>query len=287
MSEKNEPTKKTILPPEHEAAWNVRLIDAHCHVNSDPSRADADGVLKRAERAGVRRMLIVGSDRDSSFEAVRLARAYEDSGVYAAAGVHPHDSSAVSEGLPPDLADLSNDSRVVAVGETGLDYYYDYSPREVQQNVFRMHLEWAHRARKPVVIHVRDAMEDALRILYELPQGTRRELKLLFHCYAGGLEYLDAMRDLDAYMSLGGPVTWPKNDALREVAARIPEDRLLCETDSPWLTPKPYRGKLNEPAYVGFVYETIASVRGLSLDKFAGIVDANANRLFGWGTLYV
>jgi TatD DNase family protein len=191
----------------------------------------------------------------------------------------------VEEGLPEELLGLARDSRTAAIGETGLDYYYDHSPRHVQQEIFLRHLEWASEANKPLVIHVRDAMPDTLKLL-EKASPDPSKTPLVFHCYSGGLEYLSAMRELGAYLSLGGPVTWPKNGALREVAARIPEDRLLCETDSPWLTPKPYRGKLNEPAYLLFVYDEIAISRGLSLERLARIVVENAARLFGWGILH-
>jgi TatD DNase family protein len=239
--------------------------------------------MQRATDVGVRRILVVGSDLSDSVEAVTMAHAFEGSGVFAAVGVHPHDSKTVPDGLPDSLLRLADDPRVVAIGETGLDYFYDHSPRDVQRKVFCMHASWARRTGKPLVLHVRDAMEDALATLAGLPFDAG-ELRLLFHCYAGGQEHLDAMRSLDAYMSLGGPVTWPKNDDLRRTAALIPEDRLLCETDAPWLTPGPHRGKLNEPAFVRYVYETLADVRGVSTDALARAVSANAARLFGWGS---
>jgi TatD DNase family protein len=276
------------------------LIDAHCHINSEQLRKDAAGVVRRAADAGVKRLLVAGSDPATSAEAVELARAYERESVYAAVGVHPHDAKiltgAISTGaaptgiaLPETLLRLADDPRVAAIGETGLDYHYDHSPRSVQKDAFRLHIAWAGRTGKPLVIHVRDslpasgAMNDALDLLKEAEERT---FPLLFHCYAGGLEYLNAMKELDAYLSIGGPVTWPKNEELREVASRIPEQRLLCETDSPWLTPLPFRGKRNEPAYVRFVYEAIAEARGLSADDLARVVDANAARLFGWGSVY-
>ncbi|MDR1048873.1 MAG: TatD family hydrolase [Synergistaceae bacterium] len=272
------------------------FIDSHCHLNSEQLREDAPGVVRRAADAGVKRLLVVGSDIESSAEAVKLAHVYEREGVYAAVGVHPHDSKILrGTALPEELLKLADDPRVAAIGETGLDYYYEHSPRGVQQDAFRLHIAWAARIGKPLVIHVRDAlpdddgaakntaMEDALKILKETAEESP---PLLFHCYAGGLEYLDAMRELDAYLSVGGPVTWPKNEALRETAAKIPENRLLCETDSPWLAPKPYRGKVNEPAYVRFVYETVAEARGISADALARALDANASRLFGWGSVY-
>jgi TatD DNase family protein len=262
------------------------FIDTHCHINSDQLRADGASFVGRAGEAGVAHILVAGSDLATSLEAVELAHTYELQGVYAAVGVHPHDAKTVEGGLPEELLNLARDSRVVAIGETGLDYYYDHSPRNVQQSVFLMHLKWAAEINKPLVLHVRDAMPDILELLGGGNSSLSSKIPLIFHCYAGGLEYLSAMRDLDAYLSLGGPVTWPKNDALRLVAARIPENRLLCETDSPWLTPKPHRGKLNEPAYVRLVYEEIAKARDLSVERLARIVDENAARLFGWGILH-
>ena len=151
-----------------------------------------------------------------------------------------------------------------------------------------MHVDWAFGVKKPLVIHVRNAvgdslaMDDALALLDSFPEKP----VLMFHCYAGGLRYMDAMKRLDAYISIAGPVTWGKNDELRAVASAVPKERLLCETDSPWLAPQPNRGKLNEPAYVRFVYETIAKERGLSLDELARVVDTNTSRLFGWEALY-
>jgi TatD DNase family protein len=267
------------------------LVDSHCHINSEPLRADAPGVVRRAAEAGVGRVLVAGSDPATSAEAVELARVYRNEGLFAAVGVHPHDAKLLNGAneLPEDLLRLADDPRVAAIGETGLDYHYDHSPRDAQRASFRLHIDWAARVGKPLVVHVRDALpareatEDALSIL----RDAAKSVPLLFHCYAGGLEYLDAMRDLDAYLSLGGPVTWPKNGELRETAARIPENRLLCETDSPWLTPAPHRGRVNEPAYVRLVYEAIAAERGLSADALARALDANAARLFGWTPLYV
>lgn len=258
------------------------LIDTHCHLNSPQLRAETPCLLANARSAGIGRLLVVGGDLPTSVEAVALARLHAD--VYAAVGIHPHDASTAEDGLPPELLELARGARVVAVGETGLDYHYDHSPREVQKEVFRRHIAWALCADKPLVIHVREAWEDTLELLRASEAG--KVPKMVFHCYSGGLEGLEAARGLDAYLSLAGPVTWTKNDALREVAGRIPEDRLLLETDAPWLTPAPYRGKRNEPAYVRYVYETVASVRGVAPEVLARQVDANAARLFGWGSLY-
>ena len=263
------------------------LIDSHCHLNSDELREDADALVRRAAEAGVGRMVVVGCDLEDSREAVEMAHRYAANGVYAAVGVHPHEASRCADGLPEALLALAADERVVALGEAGLDYYYDHSPREVQRSVFAMHVDWAARVRKPLVLHVRDAMDDALSLLEGLEPEVRGGLKLLFHCYAGGLGCLDRVLALGAWCALGGAVTWARSDALREVAARIPSDRLLLETDCPWMAPKPFRGKLNEPSYVRYVYEAVAAARGVALEMLAGQVEDNACTFFGWGRSHV
>lgn len=263
------------------------LIDSHCHLNSDQLRGDADALVRRAAEAGVGRMLVVGSDLEDSREAVAMARRYEADGVFAAVGVHPHEAARYADGLPEELLALASDERVVALGEAGLDYYYDHSPRGVQRSVFRMQLDWAVRVKKPLVLHVRDAMDDVLSILDELGPGTLRGLKLLFHCYSGGLAYLDGVLALGAWCAVGGAVTWARSDELREVVARIPADRLLLETDCPWMAPRPFRGRLNEPAYVRYVYEAAAAARGVAPEALAGQMEENARALFGWGNVHV
>lgn len=263
------------------------LIDSHCHLNSDELREDADALVRRAAEAGVGRMVVVGCDLEDSREAVGMAHRFRESGVYAAVGVHPHEASRYADGLPEALLALAADERVVALGEAGLDYYYDHSPRDVQRSVFRMHLEWAAAVRKPLVLHVRDAMDDVLSLLEGLGPGMRSSLKLLFHCYSGGLGYLDRVLGLGARCAIGGAVTWARSDELREVAARIPADRLLLETDCPWMAPRPFRGKLNEPSYVRYVYEAVAAARGVAFETLAGQVEENARTFFGWGRSHV
>ena len=266
------------------------LVDAHCHINSTQLRKNVSSVISRAAGAGVKRMLTVGYNLRNSAEAAELAAKYGTGGVYATAGVHPHDAATVAGGLPDELLKLAEAPGVVAVGETGLDYYRDLSPRDVQRKVFRMHIDWALEAKKPLIIHVRNpdgnslAMDETLKILDLVPDKPI----LMFHCYAGGLRYKNAMKKLDAYISIAGPITWPnKGDELKAVASAFPKERILCETDAPWLSPQPYRGKLNEPAYVRFVYEAIAQARHLALDDLARAVDANASRFFGWQAIYV
>ena len=265
------------------------LIDSHCHINSEELRADAEALVLRAAGAGVGRILLVGCDLENSLEAVQMAHRFADRGAWACTGIHPHEASRFADGLPDALLELAGDDRVCALGEMGLDYYYDLSPHEVQREVFRRQLEWAAEADMPVVLHVREArqeegsggaMEDALAILGDFPG-----LRLLFHCYSGGLKYLDEVLSRGALCALGGAATWKGrgSDALREVLQRVPEDRLLLETDCPWMAPAPFRGKLNEPSWVARVYETAAQVRGVSVDVLARQVAHTAARFFNWG----
>jgi TatD DNase family protein len=252
------------------------LIDSHCHLNSKEFRGSVGFYLDRAEKAGVKQFIIIGADSSNSAEAVELAGRYSDRGVFATAGVHPHDAKTVDEGFPDELKKLLNDKRTVAIGETGLDYYYDHSPREKQKQVFREHIRLAKEKDLPIILHIRDAMDDALQIM--LDEGVPR--RGVFHCYAGGLKYLEIALSFGYYLSFSGVITFAKSEELREVARIAPIDRILCETDCPWLAPIPFRGKINEPANVKYVYETIASVRNMSLDELAGKVMRNNFALF-------
>lgn len=252
------------------------LIDSHCHLNSKEFRDSIDFYLDRAEKAGVKQIIITGADFSNSAEAAALAEQYSNRGVYATAGVHPHDAKIVDKGFPEEFIELLEGKRIVAIGETGLDYYYDYSPREKQKQVFREHINLAKEKDLPIILHIRDAMDDALQILRSegAPPGG------VFHCYAGGLKYLDEALSFGYYISFSGAVTFAKSEELREVARIAPIDRILCETDCPWLAPIPFRGKLNEPANVKYVYETIASVRNMSIDDLAAKVKRNNLTIF-------
>jgi TatD DNase family protein len=263
------------------------FVDTHCHLNSDEFRENPLAYVKHAREAGVKRMLVVGTNVRDSLLAVNFAREMHLLGVYAAVGIHPHDARTVGNGFPQELLELLQDPVVAALGEAGLDYHYDHSPRDRQLEVFRMQIRIAKEQGrksawpKPLVIHVREAMDDALSLLEE--EGAQGSFPGIFHCYSGGLKYLDRVLDLGFYCSIAGPVTFKNNEELRAVAARIPEERLLCETDCPWLTPVPHRGTLNEPAFVIHVYEAVARARGSSVEKTAECVARNADRLFHWG----
>ncbi|MCL1875236.1 MAG: TatD family hydrolase [Synergistaceae bacterium] len=252
------------------------LIDSHCHLNSKEFCGSVDYYLDRAEKAGVRQFIIIGADFSNSAEAAELAELYSNRGVYATAGVHPHDAKIVDKSFPEEFLKLLNGNRIVAIGETGLDYYYDHSPREKQKQVFREHINLAKEKDLPIILHIRDAMDDALQILHSegAPPGG------VFHCYAGGLKYLDEALSFGYYISFSGAITFAKSEELREVARIAPIDRILCETDCPWLAPIPFRGKLNEPANVKYVYETIAAARNISMDYLAEKVKRNNFTVF-------
>ena len=253
-------------------------IDTHCHINSQELRLDARGAIARARDAGVMKMVIVGCDFEDSCEALGLAEDFSQFGLYATVGIHPHESGRY-ESIPDLFAKLVQNKRVVAVGEIGLDYHYDHSSKADQHRMFEAQLNFAREHNKPVVLHIREAMNDAMNIL-----KYYRDLKLLFHCYSGGLEYLDRVLEMEGMCSFGGALTWrgKASDELREVVRRIPIDNILAETDSPYMTPAPFRGKINEPAYVHYVYEAIARERSMNLSELEAKIASNAQRFFAW-----
>ncbi len=223
-------------------------------------------------------MVIVGCDYEDSCEAAAMAEDFAQLGLYASIGIHPHEASRYDD-IPSEFSRIVQGKRVVAVGETGLDYHYNYSPRDVQKKMFGLHLKFAEETNMPVILHIREAMNDAMEIL-----TVHRGLKLLFHCYSGGLEYLNEVVGMGGMCAFGGAVTWDTkaSEELREVVRRIPAENILCETDAPYMTPAPLRGKRNEPAYVSYVYSTIARERGISVQELESIVESNAKRFFGW-----
>lgn len=250
------------------------IIDSHAHLNMEPLSADVNGVLARARAAGVSHVITIGTTRLESETALELARAHE--GVSATVGVHPHDAAVHSESDLEEMRDLAADPRCVAVGEIGLDYHYDHSPRDVQRYWFRRQMELAREFSLPVVIHTREAEADTETILREFPEVTG-----VMHCYSSGPELARAALDLGYMISFSGIVTFNKADEVREIAAFVPLERLLVETDCPFLAPVPFRGKPNEPAYVTLVAEKLAEIKGISPAELVAAAGANTKRLFG------
>lgn len=257
------------------------LFDSHCHLDPVAFGDDAavDQVIARARAAGVGRMVSVGSGygADSAGRAVAVAERHPD--VWAAIGIHPHDASAFDEAVWQDVLALARHPRVVALGEMGLDYHYDRSPRDVQQQVLRRQVRDALALRLPIIIHDRDSQGDVYAVLVE--EGAFQGAGVLWHCYTGDRASMQQIVAAGGYVSLPGIVTFKNADEMRAVAMEVPLDRLLVETDSPFLAPVPHRGRKNEPAYVGLVAAEVARVRGLTADAVARQTWQNASRLFG------
>jgi TatD DNase family protein len=256
------------------------LIDTHCHLDDPQFAADCDRVIRRALDHGVAQMVCVGTDLDSSRKCVELAGRHDF--IHAAAGVHPHlaDRCHTDETFLP-VADLAEVPRVVAVGETGLDYFKKYSRPERQQSLFRLHLALSTRSGKPPIIHCRDAYDDLFGILEE---ERRPPLRGVLHCFSGSID--DARRALDwgLTLSIAGPVTYPNASSLAEAVRFVPLDRMVVETDAPYLAPQPRRGQRNEPSYVRHTAEKISEIKGVSIDEVCEQTTRNARVLFGLPT---
>jgi TatD DNase family protein len=251
----------------------IRLIDSHAHLQLPQFAADLEDVIQRARDCGVGRILNVGVDLPTSQAAVDLAERYDL--VCAGIGVHPHDASALTPGVLAELKALAAHPNVVAIGEIGLDYYRDLSPRAVQREAFARQLDLALELHLPVVVHCREAVVDVLSIL----DGWRGVGVL--HSYSGGLDHLEEALALGFCIGISGPVTYPRSAGLRAVAAAVPVERLLTETDCPYLAPEPHRGRRNEPAHVRYVLDAVAQARSMSSEVLADQIAANMGRLFG------
>jgi TatD DNase family protein len=250
------------------------LVDTHAHLDGDVFAADLDAVLERALEAGVARMVTAGQDEVTSRAALELAARHAS--VAAAVGVHPHEAKGAGD--LQWLEPLARTVDVVAVGEIGLDYHYDFSPRDVQRDVFARQLEMAGRLGLPAIIHCREAEDDVAATLRDHFDRSRRAV---IHCWTGS--YVAAMRfidEFDVYLGLGGAVTFKGATDLHDAAARLPLDRIVLETDCPYMTPAPHRGKRNEPAYTSLTCRRVAELRGVSEDDIAAATTSNARRLF-------
>jgi TatD DNase family protein len=250
------------------------LFDTHAHLHFPEFDSDRRAVLERARQAGVSRMLTIGTEVPTSRAAIALAEAEPD--VWAAVGVHPHDAAAADDAALAEIERLAGGARVVAVGEIGLDFFRNLSPRDAQERVFRRLLGAARRVGKPVVVHCRDAHAEVLAILAEERVG---EVGGIMHCFSGDVEVARRCLDLGLLVSLAGPVTYPNARALPDVARFVPADRLVIETDCPFLPPQGFRGKRNEPAYLALTAARVAELRGEPLEDFARRASDNARRL--------
>jgi TatD DNase family protein len=255
----------------------LQLVDTHAHLDDRQFNHDREETIQRSLAADVRCIITVGTDLDSSRAAIALAQRYAPQGVYAAVGVHPHDAAHVDPDTLQKLLQYARDDRVVAVGEIGLDFYRDLSPHDRQKEAFVDQLELARQANKPVIIHDRDAHAATMAILHEKGPSWHGVL----HCFSGDRELaLEAMR-MGFYISFAGPVTFDNARRLQELARELPLERILIETDCPYLAPQPRRGQRNEPAYVRWVAVKIAALRGIPLEQLAKATTENARQLFG------
>lgn len=252
------------------------LFDTHVHLNAEQYKEDLEEVIERALNEGISRMVVVGFDRPTIEKAMELVEKYDF--MYASVGWHPVDAIDMKDEDLLWIEELASHPKVVAIGEMGLDYYWDKSPKEIQKEVFRRQIQLAKKVKLPIVIHNREATADIVEILKE--EGAE-EVGGIMHCFSGSPETAKECVDMNFYISLGGPVTFKNAKKPKEVAEAIPLEKLLIETDCPYLAPHPYRGKRNEPSYVKLVAEQIAEIKGLSLEEVAEATTANAQKLFG------
>lgn len=252
----------------------MTLVDSHCHLDDKQFAEDREAAIERALAAGVTRMMAIGTgDGPPDLEAaVRLADRYPC--FHATVGVHPHDAAKASEETFERMRELAGHAKVLAIGEIGLDYHYDFSPRETQRAVFERQLALAREVGKPVVIHTREAWSDTMSILRKNYSGGG-----IFHCFTGGTVEAAEALGLGFHLSFGGVLTFPKAEAVREAARMAPLERLLIETDAPYLAPVPHRGKRNEPAFLVETARKLAALRGISPEELAAATAANFEQL--------
>lgn len=268
-------------------AERISWFDSHAHLQTDAFREDLTNVLARAVQAGIERILLPGSNRQDSQSAMELAQEYADL-LVCSVGIHPHHADEANDHVMQDLHNwiqLHRGAPIVAVGEIGLDYHYDFSPRDVQKSIFERHLDLAWETDLPLIIHEREATADCLAILHrQAAAGRLREQPGVFHCFSGSVETARIVLDMGFSLGFDGPVTFKNARKSHDVIRVCPLDRLLIETDSPYLTPVPFRGKRNEPANVILVGEKIAELLEMEVAELAKITTANAHRLFKTGS---
>ncbi len=252
------------------------FIDSHAHLDDPRFDQDREHVIESLREDGIDMVINIGADKESSLSTLELARKYDN--IYAVAGVHPHSASELEEDGLDWLRDIAKEKKVVAIGEIGLDFYYDNSPRDIQRKWFKAQLQLAKELGLPVVIHTRDAAKETYDILKDAAADGK--LKVLMHCYSGSAEMAVDYAKLGFYIALGGAVTFKNARVPREVASVVPLENLMIETDCPYMTPEPFRGKRNEPKYVNLVAEKIAEIKGITVEELAKATADNARRFF-------
>jgi len=253
------------------------MIDSHVHLDDEAFDEDRDELIKNLNENGIEIVVNNSSDLSSSENSVKLANKYEN--IYASIGVHPHEAESYNDDVKKKLIELSKNKKVVAIGEIGLDYYYDNSPRDIQREVFKKQIALAAKLKKNIVIHSRDASEETFEILKEAHE--KYEFVALIHCFSQSVEMMEKYLKMGDYIALGGAVTFKNSKTPKEVAKKVDLERLLLETDCPYMTPVPYRGKRNEPKYVKFTCNYIADLRQIESSELEKITAANTKRFFG------
>jgi len=255
----------------------VTLVDSHCHLDYlERDGQDLGAVIARARAAGVERIVTIGTRLSEAAKVVAIAERFPE--VYATVGVHPHEAGQEGVKDPAVLVELASHPKVVGIGETGLDYYYEHSPREAQQASFRAHIAAARETRLPLVVHARDADDDTVMILRE--EFKNGVYPAVIHCFTAGPDLAAAALDMGFCISLAGIVTFKTAESLRQTVATIPLDRLLVETDAPYLAPVPHRGRQNEPSFVCHTAAKLAEIKGVSMAELSAATTANFHRLF-------
>jgi TatD DNase family protein len=257
----------------------MELIDSHAHIDFPQFADDRDAMLQRAREAGVQALLAIGTGPGPEKLDAALPYSEQHDWIYSSIGIHPHEAKQATPQHFDELARLAHHPKVIAWGEIGLDYFYDHSPRDVQANVFRTQMELAHAAKLPIVIHCRDAWDDCLALIEQHWRPTG--LGGILHCFTSTLDHAKRGLDMGFFVSFAGNSTYPKAQNIRDVAKELPLDRILIETDAPFLAPQPYRGKRNEPAYVAEVAKALANVRNLPPEEIAATTASNFRRFFG------
>ncbi|OLS02289.1 TatD family hydrolase [Tissierella creatinophila] len=250
------------------------LIDSHAHLDDEKFEADRKYLIENLEKNGIELVVNIGADMESSRASVNLADTYDN--IYAVVGVHPHSAKEITESSLKEIENLAKNKKVVAIGEIGLDYHYDNSPRDIQKKWFKKQILLAKRLDMPIVVHTREADEDTIEILKEEREGLRG----VIHCFSSDRAQLKEYLNLGFFIALGGPVTFKKTDELKEVAKIIPIEKLLVETDAPYLAPHPYRGKRNEPMFVKQTANLIAELKGMTIEDLALQTNKNTKEIF-------
>lgn len=252
------------------------MIDTHSHLNDEQFKPDEiPDIISRAKDAGVERIVVCGYDMESSRNAVNMAAQYEN--IYATVGVHPHDSKDYDDESEHELLELSRNKKVIAIGEIGLDFHYNFSPTADQFAAFDAQIKLASRVGLPIVIHSRESNAESLQVLKENAENI---VACVYHCFSGDEEFAAEILDMGFYIGIDGPVTYKASAKLRRVISMYPIDKILLETDCPYLSPIPYRGKRNEPAYVKYIAEEVSRVKGMTVEELAEITSRNAETLF-------